>query len=654
MRSEVKGHIKRAGVLVGVPAVLLWANDLVALALPGGFGWLATAVPLVALFAGLIVAAVRHLVPGFAAFSNYRVRFKHEVAAEVFKIVCPTAAYAPLEGIAEVTFDEAGLFNLRGRFKSDDRVRGRIGQTPFEAADVSRSYTTGGKNKRTVVVFRGLFFHLDFNKTLRGITLVDPKAAASTSVGDRSGLTEVTLENPAFEAGFRVFASDEVEARYILTPAIMERILTLQARTERPVHLAFRSNRAFLGVNYGRALFEPAIAASTSLAAIHEMAAHFALAEGIVHELDLNTRIWTKGVDESLLTSAVAVEPDAFDLATKQGNVTPEALWAAAMEASGHGDDEAAEVVMAAPPGTSIQIDRAGSAVTIDYGLGVGFYLALVVWMAAVALALAAVRVIPTALHMGDEIASVHRVAARDSLRLPGGHHVARRVVRRRLPRRSLGIPDVGRARPQGRDCRRRRADLARAPSPAAHLPPATLRQGRAPREGRLRRQDHRVCAPQRNGVADALTGRRAMGGQRDAAGDARDGALTTTARNGKMLAMYRLAAFLITTSVMAAACGGNAPADAGNAAATSPAAAPPSAPADVNALGKDDRTAGTGAEARPGMMVSVHYTGWLYDPSATDTRGTKFDSSKIAASPSSSSSARAMSSPAGMKAWPA
>jgi FKBP-type peptidyl-prolyl cis-trans isomerase FkpA len=37
----------------------------------------------------------------------------------------------------------------------------------------------------------------------------------------------------------------------------------------------------------------------------------------------------------------------------------------------------------------------------------------------------------------------------------------------------------------------------------------------------------------------------------------------------------------------------------------------------------------GTGAEARPGMMVSVHYTGWLYDPAAPETRGKKFDSSK-------------------------
>ena len=52
-------------------------------------------------------------------------------------------------------------------------------------------------------------------------------------------------------------------------------------------------------------------------------------------------------------------------------------------------------------------------------------------------------------------------------------------------------------------------------------------------------------------------------------------------------------------------------------------------APADVTTLAKDDKVTGTGAEARPGMTVSVHYTGWLYDPSKPDTRGKKFDSSK-------------------------
>ena len=37
----------------------------------------------------------------------------------------------------------------------------------------------------------------------------------------------------------------------------------------------------------------------------------------------------------------------------------------------------------------------------------------------------------------------------------------------------------------------------------------------------------------------------------------------------------------------------------------------------------------GTGAEATAGKTVSVHYTGWLYDPKTADHRGKKFDSSK-------------------------
>ena len=69
--------------------------------------------------------------------------------------------------------------------------------------------------------------------------------------------------------------------------------------------------------------------------------------------------------------------------------------------------------------------------------------------------------------------------------------------------------------------------------------------------------------------------------------------------------------------------CGGGAPGPQAPATATAADATP------VTALSKDDRTAGTGAEARPGMVVSVHYTGWLYDPAAADKRGKKFDSSR-------------------------
>ena len=55
----------------------------------------------------------------------------------------------------------------------------------------------------------------------------------------------------------------------------------------------------------------------------------------------------------------------------------------------------------------------------------------------------------------------------------------------------------------------------------------------------------------------------------------------------------------------------------------------PPMADTGITELQKVDTKVGTGAESRAGRVVSVHYTGWLYDPSKPDKRGKKFDSSK-------------------------
>jgi FKBP-type peptidyl-prolyl cis-trans isomerase FkpA len=47
-----------------------------------------------------------------------------------------------------------------------------------------------------------------------------------------------------------------------------------------------------------------------------------------------------------------------------------------------------------------------------------------------------------------------------------------------------------------------------------------------------------------------------------------------------------------------------------------------------VTELIKKDTVLGEGREAEPGFNVTVHYTGWLYDPSKPDGKGKKFDSS--------------------------
>ena len=51
--------------------------------------------------------------------------------------------------------------------------------------------------------------------------------------------------------------------------------------------------------------------------------------------------------------------------------------------------------------------------------------------------------------------------------------------------------------------------------------------------------------------------------------------------------------------------------------------------PATVTELILRDRSVGTGEAAVSGQAVAVQYTGWIYDPSKPDGKGTKFDSSR-------------------------
>ncbi|SCY37420.1 FKBP-type peptidyl-prolyl cis-trans isomerase [Nitrosospira sp. Nsp13] len=59
-----------------------------------------------------------------------------------------------------------------------------------------------------------------------------------------------------------------------------------------------------------------------------------------------------------------------------------------------------------------------------------------------------------------------------------------------------------------------------------------------------------------------------------------------------------------------------------------------PKGAAKVTELVKKDIKIGTGEEAVIGKMVEVHYTGWLYDVTAPENKGAKFDSSRDRGTP--------------------
>lgn len=110
----------------------------------------------------------------------------------------------------------------------------------------------GGRADNAMMQFRGMFTWVDLEKTLPGSVIVLPDhiegrlgymAKTVQQLGNSRAEKLVTMEDPAFEEHYAVYASDEVLARYVLTPAMMLRLTQLRERFGRDVMVSFIRNR---------------------------------------------------------------------------------------------------------------------------------------------------------------------------------------------------------------------------------------------------------------------------------------------------------------------------------------------------------------------------------------------------------------------------
>lgn len=74
------------------------------------------------------------------------------------------------------------------------------------------------------VPFRGVFIEFDMNKNFEGHTFLFERAATNRNINfDASKFQEVKLEDPEFSSKYIVYSDNQVEARYVLTTAFIER-----------------------------------------------------------------------------------------------------------------------------------------------------------------------------------------------------------------------------------------------------------------------------------------------------------------------------------------------------------------------------------------------------------------------------------------------
>jgi len=239
---------------------------------------------------------------------KYRLNFKNNIVLKITAFVDENLVYTPDGFVSREEFTNSGIFQKYcNSFTGEDHFKGKIGKTAIEFSEVVGRHktTTGTGSKRKeqyTTIFKGVFFVADFNKNFSGYTLVLPDTAekmlgkfgqnlqAFSSKGEL-----IKLEDPEFEKEFCVYASDQVEARYILSPSLMQRIVEFKRKWDTKVYLSFRDSKVYIAIKMNKNLFETRLFKSiVDYQFMEENVRFLILLTGIVEDLNLNTRIWTK------------------------------------------------------------------------------------------------------------------------------------------------------------------------------------------------------------------------------------------------------------------------------------------------------------------------------------------------------------------------
>ncbi|MEN3976544.1 DUF3137 domain-containing protein [Emcibacter sp. SYSU 3D8] len=153
-----------------------------------------------------------------------------------------------------------GLLPSHNRDGREDQVSGVYEGVRLEMTDLHLRQVSGsGKNKRDVTVFRGPVFSFSFAKRFHGTTIIKADATVignwfgSIGMGD---MERVRLEDPEFEKCFEVYGTNQVEARYLLTPGFMQQLIELRNSLGSKMQAAFDGDSLYIAANNGQDHFE--------------------------------------------------------------------------------------------------------------------------------------------------------------------------------------------------------------------------------------------------------------------------------------------------------------------------------------------------------------------------------------------------------------
>lgn len=237
--------------------------------------------------------------------TEYKKIFKNTFVKKALEKKFTDLIYIPDKGIPYPTIASTEMMHMGDRYYSEDYISAKYKDIKFEQADVhiQEEHETKDRNTAYETIFKGRWMIFDFNKIFKANVQITQKGFGNSRVKRFFGKKEerfkqVMMESESFNQKFKVFAQNEHDAFYIITPFLMERIEKLDEENKGKFLFCFIDNRLHIGIYDNKNSFEPGSVFKkiNEEEVIAKISKEIELITQFVDELNLNNDLFKKEV----------------------------------------------------------------------------------------------------------------------------------------------------------------------------------------------------------------------------------------------------------------------------------------------------------------------------------------------------------------------
>ncbi len=259
----------------------------------------------------LVVSVIATIALPFYFYNKFLKKLKSECMQKLLKLFGDVNWFWNVHLIDDKELYNSELFSDYNMRTTDDSFMGSYKGVKFQISETKlQQETHNGRYRRVYTIFKGVVIKFDANKPVRNKTIVATKGdiyigptsavyslwaavaylaltmfsdisrgyssemiffkaafiviiilgmfiANFINRGKKEVLNEIKLEDPEFSKRYKAYSSDQIEGRYLITPAFMERFKNIQtAFGSRMVKCSFYNDSLMFAISTNKNLFE--------------------------------------------------------------------------------------------------------------------------------------------------------------------------------------------------------------------------------------------------------------------------------------------------------------------------------------------------------------------------------------------------------------